>query len=80
MLNLRLLRLVSGLTILDLSQRTGIDMAKISLVERGKIQPGKHELIALARGLGIPTANHESLLAEADPVRLREAVEIGPRE
>lgn len=75
MLNLRLLRLASGLTILDLSQRTGIDMAKISLVERGKIQPGEHELIALARGLGIPTANHENLLAEADPTRLREAVE-----
>lgn len=74
MLNLRLWRLANNLTILDLSQLTGVDMAKISLIERGKIKPREYEVMALAKGLGIPIANRESLMGQADMDRLREAV------
>ena len=47
--DLRLMRLVKGLRLLDVSTETGIASSKLSLIERGEVKPSEHDLDALTR-------------------------------
>ena len=49
---LRLKRFIKGLTLYDIRQETGIDTAKLSLMERGYVAPKPEEKEKLARALG----------------------------
>jgi transcriptional regulator with XRE-family HTH domain len=50
-LNLRRLRTVAELTQMELSNRSGLDMAEISRLERGKKDPRLSTIVRLASGL-----------------------------
>jgi transcriptional regulator with XRE-family HTH domain len=50
-LNLRRLRTVAELTQMELSNRSGLDMAEISRLERGKKDPRLSTIVRLATGL-----------------------------
>lgn len=60
---LRGLRTRNGLTLDELSERTGVSRSMISLIERGESSPTAVILNRLATGLGVSLA---SLFAEAD--------------
>ena len=51
--NLRRLRLAAGLTQMELSNRSGLDMAEISRLERGVKDPRLSTIVRLAIGLQV---------------------------
>jgi transcriptional regulator with XRE-family HTH domain len=51
--NLRRLRLAAGLTQMELSNRSGLDMAEISRLERGVKDPRLSTIVRLATGLEV---------------------------
>jgi transcriptional regulator with XRE-family HTH domain len=51
--NLRRLREAAGLTQMELSNRSGLDMAEISRLERGKKDPRLSTIVRLALGLDV---------------------------
>ena len=53
---LRFARLVRGLRLSDLAERTGIHPSTLSRVETGRREPKPQEITALARALGISEA------------------------
>jgi transcriptional regulator with XRE-family HTH domain len=55
--NLRRLRWAAGLTQMELSNRSGLDMAEISRLERGKKDPRLTTIVRLAVGLGVDAAD-----------------------
>jgi transcriptional regulator with XRE-family HTH domain len=52
--NLRRLRLEADLTQMELSNRSGLDMAEISRIERATKDIRLSTIVRLARGLGVP--------------------------
>lgn len=80
MLMLRMLRVESGMTAYEFSKRAKISPARLSYIERGIEQATEDELARIAKVLAFDATRADALLAPVDPVRLREAVEIGPRE
>jgi transcriptional regulator with XRE-family HTH domain len=54
--NLRRLRLEADLTQMELSNRSGLDMAEISRIERAMKDIRLSTIVRLARGLGVPAA------------------------
>ena len=52
--NLRRLRLEADLTQMEVSNRSGLDMAEISRIERATKDIRLSTLVRLARGLGVP--------------------------
>jgi transcriptional regulator with XRE-family HTH domain len=52
--NIRRLRLDAGLTQMELSNRSDIDMAEISRLERGVKDPRLSTIVKVARGLDVP--------------------------
>jgi transcriptional regulator with XRE-family HTH domain len=52
--NLRLLRLDAGLTQMELSNRSGLDMAEISRLETGLRDVRLSTIVRLADGLEVP--------------------------
>jgi transcriptional regulator with XRE-family HTH domain len=54
--NLRRLRLEADLTQMELSNRSGLDMAEISRIERATKDIRLSTIVRLARGLGVPAA------------------------
>ena len=53
--NLRALRNQSGMTQMTLSNRSGVDMAEISRIERGLKDVRLTTIVKVARGLDVPT-------------------------
>jgi transcriptional regulator with XRE-family HTH domain len=51
--NLRRLRSAAGLTQMQLSNRSGLDMAEISRLERGLKDPRLSTIVRLATGLNV---------------------------
>lgn len=51
--NLKRLRLAAGLTQMELSNRSGLDMAEISRLERGVKDPRLSTIVRLATGLEV---------------------------
>ncbi len=49
---LKIVRVLSGFTQDELSQKSGVDRARISRIERGYIRPSQREADALGRTLG----------------------------
>lgn len=66
-MNLRALRRTARLTQLELSQRTGIDRAKLSFAECGYVQLNPDEAAAIKRAI--------TEAAESHTARVREALE-----
>ena len=64
MYKMRLLRLVRGLTQIDLAQQSGVSASKISLLESGRIAPSEVDLERLAHVLEAPV---EALLMKVAP-------------
>lgn len=54
--NLRRLRLAAHLTQMELSNRSGLDMAEISRIERATKDIRLSTIVRLARGLDVPAA------------------------
>lgn len=59
-------RLISGLLLKDLSEKTGLSVGHLSHIENGNKQPSKSamESIALAVGSTVPEVFYTSLTAE----------------
>jgi transcriptional regulator with XRE-family HTH domain len=55
--NLRRLRGAAGLTQMELSNRSGLDMAEISRLERGRKDPRLNTIVRLAAGLEVDPAD-----------------------
>lgn len=51
--SIRRFRLAQGLTLKDLAERSGVSIASISKIERGKITGGFETIYSIARGLGV---------------------------
>lgn len=51
--NIRRFRLMQGLTLKELAERSGVSIATISKIENGKIAGGFETVYRIARGLGI---------------------------
>ena len=51
MKNLKIARILKGISQWDLSQKTGIPNYRISLIENGRVKPKPEELRALAEAL-----------------------------
>lgn len=49
---LRKTRILKELSLYDIKAKTGIDVGKLSLVERGYVSPSRDEMRRLARALG----------------------------
>jgi len=49
----RRLRAEAGLTLKNLSQRSGVSISALSNIENGKVSPTYERIVALARGLGV---------------------------
>jgi len=49
----RRLRAGVGLTLKELSQRSGVSISALSNIENGKVSPTYERIVALARGLGV---------------------------
>lgn len=61
--NIRRRRKAAGLTQMQLSNRSGVDMGEISRIERGMRDPQLMTIVRVARGLRVPAAE---LLAGID--------------
>jgi len=71
---IRALRHARGLTLGELSERTGISVSMLSMVERGQANPTVGTLIAVASALGVEMADlfDPPQQAEASPVTRRD--------
>lgn len=49
---LKIARILAGLTQDELSQKSGVDRARISRIEHGYIKPSRREAVALSLALG----------------------------
>src|SRR5690625_4014378 len=49
----RRLRAEAGLTLKELSQRSGVSISALSTIEHGKVSPTYERIVAVARGLGV---------------------------
>jgi len=81
--NIRRFRTAEGLTLRELSERSGVSIATISKIETGKISGGFATIYKIARGLGILVT--EILPAEAAGgerfvVHKKDAAEVHPTE
>jgi transcriptional regulator with XRE-family HTH domain len=61
---LRWLRLQRGLTLEQVEVLTGVHVATLSRIERGKQQPRPETIVALAKGLHVSARRMARLLAE----------------
>ena len=61
---IRRFRIKRGLSLSELEARAGVSKATISVVERGKADPGFTVVVALARALRIPFSEFEHLKKE----------------
>lgn len=50
-------RVLAGLTLTELSARSGVSTAMISKIERGQVSASLNSLEALAQGIGVPLIN-----------------------
>jgi len=81
--NIRRFRTAEGLTLRELSERSGVSIATISKIETGKISGGFATIYKIARGLGVLVT--EILPAEAAGgerfvVHKKDAAEVHPTE
>jgi len=56
-IRIRTLRDLSGISLRELSRRTGITAANLSLIERGRGNPTLTTLQRIAAGLGVPVVD-----------------------
>jgi transcriptional regulator with XRE-family HTH domain len=52
-MNLKVIRTVKNINQYELNRRTGIPQSRISLIERGYVQPNEKEKTAVANALGV---------------------------
>lgn len=52
-MNLKILRTVKNVNQYELNRRTGIPQSKISLIERGYVEPNENEKAAVANALEV---------------------------
>ncbi|MCF8051569.1 MAG: helix-turn-helix transcriptional regulator [Desulfobacterales bacterium] len=64
-MNLREARMKRQVTQWDLRLRAGINQSKVSLIERGYVQPSEEEKAAIAKALGLRVDEIEWAQAEA---------------
>jgi len=55
--NLRRLRTAAGLSQMELSNRSGVDMAEISRLERGRKDPRLTTIVRVASGLDVDASD-----------------------
>jgi transcriptional regulator with XRE-family HTH domain len=67
---LRGARAQSGLTLAELSSRSGVSTAMISKIERGQVSPSLVTLNALARAMGLPIINFFAATIEINEAAL----------
>ena len=70
----RMLRLASGLTIWDVSKRTGIAASRLSLIERGLEIASEQDVRRIAEAIPGFAEHSESLMDPVDPQKLAEAL------
>jgi transcriptional regulator with XRE-family HTH domain len=63
---LRDLRRARGLTLEAVSVLSGIDVATVSRIERGQVEPRPDTIVKLARGLGMSAKRVQRLVATDD--------------
>ncbi len=51
-MKLKILRAIKGVTQYEVNLRTGIPQSKISLIERGYVEPSKNVKVLIANALG----------------------------
>ena len=61
-------RVLAGLTLAELSARSGVSTAMISKIERGQVSASLTTMGALARGIGVPLINFFAATAERTDV------------
>ena len=81
--NIRRYRTAEGLTLRELSERSGVSIATISKVETGKISGGFETIYKIARGLGVLVTEilpSDAAKGELFVVHKRSATDVHPTE
>ena len=71
------LRLAAGLTLSELSVRSGISQSTLSKIENGQLSPTYEKILALSNGLGVDVAELFSDAPTGGPVGRREVTRKG---